>query len=101
MSEETQQTQSSTADKQPLSIYAVLATLVDQMASIAWQKLGLQHDFITGKLEPDLDQAKVAIDVVAKLTEFLEAECDEQDRRQLDNLVRDLRMNYVSRRSES
>ncbi|HLK14995.1 MAG TPA: DUF1844 domain-containing protein [Fimbriimonadaceae bacterium] len=86
--------------KEPLSVYAVLATFVDQMSAIAWQKLGLQHDFITGKLEPDIDQARVAIDVVAKLVDALESECDEADRRQLQNLVRDLRMNFVSRQKQ-
>lgn len=89
-----------TEPKEPLSVYAVLATFVDQMSAIAWQKLGLQHDFITGKLEPDIDQAKVAIDVVANLVDALEKECDEGDRRQLENLVRDLRMNYVAKTKE-
>ena len=86
--------------KEPLSVYAVLGTFVDQMSSIAWQKLGLQHDFITGQLEPDVEQARVAIDVVAKLVEALDAELDDQDRRQLQNLVRDLRLNFVSKQKE-
>ena|SRR5579862_6866621 len=90
-----------TEEKQPLSVYAVLATFLDQMAAIAWQKLGLQHDFITGKLEPDVEQARVAIDVVAKLVDVLETECDEQDRRQLQSLVRDLRLNFVAKQKES
>jgi hypothetical protein len=84
-------------EKEPLSVYAVLATFVDQMSAIAWQKLGLQHDFITGKLEPDVEQARVAIDVVAKMVDVLEPECDEQDRRQLQSLVRDLRLNFVAK----
>ena len=87
--------------KEPLSVYAVLATFVDQMSAIAWQKLGLQHDFITGKLEPDVEQARVAIDVVAKMVDLLEAECDEQDRRQLQSLVRDLRLNFVAKQKDS
>jgi hypothetical protein len=86
--------------QEPLSVYAVLATFVDQMSAVAWQKLGLQHDFITGKLEPDVEQAKVAIDVVAKLVDALESECDEPDKRQLQNLVRDVRMNFVSKQKE-
>ena len=86
--------------KEPLSVYAVLATFVDQMSAIAWQKLGLQHDFITGKLEPDVEQARVAIDVVAKMVDVLEPECDEQDRRQLQSLVRDLRLNFVAKQKE-
>ena len=89
-----------TEPKEPLSVYAVLATMVDQMASIAWQKLGLQHDFITGKLEPDVAQAHVAIDAVAKMVDLLEPECDENDRRQLQSLVRDLRLNFVAKQKD-
>jgi hypothetical protein len=90
-----------TEPKEPLSVYAVLATFVDQMAAIAWQKLGLQHDFITGKLEPDTEQARVAIDVVSKLVDVLESQCDESDRRQLENLVRDLRLNFVAKQKDA
>ncbi len=87
--------------KEPLSVYAVLATFVDQMSAIAWQKLGLQHDFVTGELAPDIDEARVAIDVVAKLVDALDPELDEQDRRQLHNLVRDLRLNFVAKQKEA
>ena len=86
--------------KAPLSVYAVLATFVDQMSAIAWQKLGLQPDFITGELAPDVDQARIAIDVVAKLVDALDEDLDEQDRRQLHNLIRDLRLNFVSKQKE-
>ncbi|MHB8636174.1 MAG: DUF1844 domain-containing protein [Fimbriimonadaceae bacterium] len=87
--------------KEPISVFAVLATMVDQMAAIAWQKLGLQHDFITGKLEPDIEQARIAIDAVAKLVDLLEPECDEADKRQLQSLVRDLRLNFVAKQKEA
>ncbi len=94
MSDESQES------KEPLSVYAVLATFVDQMSAIAWQKLGLQPDFITGQLEPDVEQARVAIDVVSKLVDAIDEDLDEQDRRQLHNLVRDLRLNFVSKQKE-
>lgn len=89
------------APREPLSIYAVLAVMVDQLGSIAWQKLGLQHDMVTGTIEMDLSQAKVAIDATASLAGFLEAELDETDRRQIQNLVRDLRMNFIEKSKEA
>jgi hypothetical protein len=88
------------APKEPLSVYAVLATFVENLSSVAWSKLGLQPDLITGELSVNLDEAKVAIDATAKLIEFLDAEMDEADRRQLQTLVRDLRLNYVAKQRE-
>ncbi|HLO98280.1 MAG TPA: DUF1844 domain-containing protein [Fimbriimonas sp.] len=79
------------------SIHEILAVVLDQLAGVAWQKLGLQPDMVTGKMEQDLVQAKVAVDVVAYLSNIIESEVDEEDRRQLQNLVRDLKINYVQR----
>lgn len=84
-------------EKQPLNVFGVLAVTVEQMASIAWQKMGLQPDFITGTIEKDMAQCKVAVDATAALAALLEPSLDETDRRQLQNLVRDLRMNYVEK----
>ena len=87
--------------KAPLSVYAVLATFVDQMAGIAWIKLGLQPDFVTGEIAFDVGEAKVAIDTVAELVRILDTELDEEDRRRLQSLVRDLRLNYVNKQQQS
>lgn len=84
---------------EPIDVYAVLAVFVDQLASIAWQKLGLQHDPITGKLEADLDQAKVAIDATAGLALHLEGQLDDEDKRRIHGLLRDLKVNYVQKTS--
>ena len=46
---------------EPVSVYAVIMTMVDTMATIAWSKLGLQPDLATGRIEKDLEQAKGAI----------------------------------------
>jgi hypothetical protein len=84
----------------PIDVYALLAVFVDQLASVAWQKLGLQPDPITGKLAPDLVQAKVAIDATAGLALHLESQLDEEDRRKIHSLLRDLKVNYVQRVGE-
>jgi len=81
----------------PLSIYDVLAILIEQISSVSWQKLGLQPDPMTGKIEFDLVEAKVSIDVTASLVQHLESQLDEEDRRRLHSLVRDLRINYVQK----
>jgi len=86
---------------EPLSVYAVITVMVDQMATIAWQKLGLQPDMMTGKLEKDTAQAKVAIDLTAHLAGFIEPQLDDEDKRRIHGLVRDLRINYVEKSKEA
>jgi hypothetical protein len=77
------------------SVYDHLAIMLDQIGTVAWQKLGLQPDMVTGKIEPNLAEARVAIDVVGYLVSCLETQVDDQDKRQLQSLVRDLKINYV------
>ena len=79
----------------PVDIYGVLAMTIEQFSALAWQKMGLQPDFVTGQIEKDLAQCKTAIDATAALTSLLEPQLDDNDRRQMQNLVRDLRINYV------
>ncbi|CAN5516871.1 hypothetical protein BH11ARM1_BH11ARM1_17470 [soil metagenome] len=83
--------------KTPLSVYDLLPFFIEQTASVAWQKLGLQHDPVTGALDQDLTQARVAIDVVAFMASQLETQLDEADKRQLQTMVRDLRINFVQK----
>jgi hypothetical protein len=79
------------------TVFDHIAVLLDQMAGVAWQKLGLQPDMVTGKIEPDLDQARVAIDVVSFLSNKLEPQLDEDDRLQIQSLVRDLKIIFVQK----
>lgn len=85
------------AEPAELDVYQIIMVMVDQMAGIAWQKLGLQPDPLSGKTAMDLDQAKVAVDVTAGLAAFLEPKLEGDDKRQIHNLVRDLRVNYVEK----
>jgi hypothetical protein len=79
------------------TVFDHIAVLLDQMAGVAWQKLGLQPDMVTGQIEPNLEQARVAIDVVSFLAGKLEDQLDEDDRRHVQSLVRDLKINFVQK----
>ncbi len=83
--------------KKPISVYDILTILIEQMSSVAWQKLGLQPDPVTGRIGVDLAEAKVAIDVVVNMVHQLESQLDDEDRRQVNSLVRDLRINYLNK----
>ena len=87
-------------DKAP-SVYEHLALMLDQIAAVSWQKLGLQPDMVTGKLEPDIAEAKIAIDTAGFLVERLETQLDDDDRRRVQGLIRDLRINFVQKAKEA
>lgn len=87
--------------QEPIHVSAILAVALEQFAAIAWQKMGLQHDALTGTLSRDMAQARVAVDVASELAKHLESFLDDDDKRQVQNLVRDLRVNFVERAKET
>lgn len=88
------------AGSEPISVYEHLVQITQAMATISWQKLGLQPDMSTGKLIQNLDEAKIAIDVTAHLAGVIETQLDADDRRRVQGMVRDLRINYVQKAKE-
>ena len=83
---------------QPIDVFEALATSLDLFAALAWQKMGLQPDMATGRIAPDMKQAKAAVDAAAAIATVLEPVLeDDADRRQVQNLVRDLRINYLEK----
>jgi len=87
-------------EKTPLSVYDLMVVMIDQTASVAWQKLGLQPDMLTGTIHKDIPQAKVAIDLVSYLAGQVEVKLDEEDRREMQKLISNLRLNYVEKSRE-
>ena len=85
--------------------YDLIGYCINLLASQAWQKLGLLADPQTGEAQPDLAEAKVAIDVVGDLASRLESAPETiipaDLRRDLKILVNDLQLNYVSQRGPS
>ncbi|MBI3911267.1 MAG: DUF1844 domain-containing protein [Armatimonadetes bacterium] len=79
----------------PTDVRAILAMTIGMLAEAAWVKMGLQLDPLTGKVERDLDQARLAIDCLGDLAQRLGAHQDERSRRELNNLLTDLRLNFV------
>lgn len=87
------------------STYDLIGYCINLLSSQAWQKLGLLADPQTGEAQPDLAEAKVAIDTVGDLAARLEtapeAVISADMRRDLRTLLNDLRLNYVSQRGPS
>jgi hypothetical protein len=74
---------------------SVVSVCINMLHEVAWMKMGLVPSPITQKFERDLTQARLAIDCVADLGRHLESRVDANHRRDLQNLISTLRMNYV------
>ena len=66
-------------------------------AEQAWIHMGVRMDPSKQKAEQNLPLAKVAVDTVAFLVEQLEPDLTPEEKRELDQLVANLRINYVQR----
>jgi hypothetical protein len=84
----------------PLDVYAVLRVSIAQLASIAWQLMGLQPDPFTNKIRKEMDQARIAIDATAALVEQLRPHLQGQEAKDYQSLLTDLRLNFVKQSAE-
>lgn len=93
------------ADGEAPNVYMLLQYCVQLLAADSWQKMGLIANPQTGVVVTDLAQAKVAIDAVTDLVGRLESApadaVSDAERRELKNLLNNLRLNYVNQRSAS
>jgi hypothetical protein len=78
-----------------LDVYSLLGLFVGILAEKAWQTLGLRTKPGTDKVETDFDQARVAIDTVGFFAEKLQPRLPDEEKRRLEGLVADLKLNYV------
>ena len=78
-----------------LNVYSLLGLFVGLLAEKAWQTMGLRTKPGTDKVESDFDQARVAIDTVGFFVEKLQPHLPDDEKRRLEGLVADLKLNYV------
>jgi hypothetical protein len=83
-----------------VDVYTLLRISIAQLASIAWQMMGLQPDPFTNQVRKDINQARVAIDAAAALVEQLKPHLQGQEAREYQTLLTDLRLNFVSHSAE-
>lgn len=78
---------------------AVVLTCISLLASKAWEAMGLVPDPATKKLERRLDEARLAIDAAAALVDLIKEQLHDRERRELETLLINLRLNYVEQRA--
>jgi len=76
-------------------IYSVLMLFLGEMRSHAWLRMGLVANPVTGIIERDLTQAKVAIDTAVFLAGQIEGVLPPEERLPLRAMISDLQINFV------
>lgn len=78
-----------------VTVQGVLRFSIEMLSNRAWVSMGLSPNPMTGKIERDLDEARRAIDVLGALAPHVEAGAEPQEKRDLRNLLADLRVNFL------
>ncbi len=78
-----------------LNVGAVLRMTLGLLNDKAWISLGLYPDPITNKVEKNLPEARRAIDAIADLVKHVELDAAPEEKRELQVLLSNLRLNYV------
>jgi hypothetical protein len=81
----------------PTNAVDLVQMCLGMLNEIAWVKMGLVPDPMTGQIGADLNQARLAIDCAGDLVHRLETHVDGRTRRDLDVMVQNLKMNFVRR----
>ncbi len=69
--------------------------LVTMFATLAYQQLGKLVNPITAKMERDLRQARITIDMLEMIREKTTGNLTDEEERLLDSILMELQMNYV------
>lgn len=88
------------ADEGPppeITVYGLLRMSIGMYAEQAWIHMGVRMDPSKQRTEQNLPLAKVAVDTVAFLVEQLQPDLTPEEKREVDQLVANLRINYVQR----
>lgn len=68
---------------------------IAELSELAWIHMGLVANPFTHLVVKDLPQARLAIDCAAALVEQLQPHLDDREKRELQTLLANLRINYV------
>jgi len=82
-----------------VDVRAVVLTCISLLASKAWEAMGLVPDPATKKIERHLDEARMAIDAAAALVDLIKEQLQDRERRELETMLTNLRLNYVEQRA--
>jgi hypothetical protein len=79
----------------------LVTTCVSLLAARAWEAMGLIPNSTTKQIEKDFDDAQLAIDAAAALAELLRPRVTDSDRREIETLLTNLRLNFVEQKRKA
>lgn len=79
---------------------ALFVWFISMLSGKAWEYLGLIMNPETKEINKDLKKAKIAIDTVAFLYDQIKDDLNPEDFKRIENLLANLRMNYVEKLKE-
>ena len=80
---------------------ALVTTCLSLLAAKAWEAMGLVPNPATHRVERKLDDAQLAIDAAAALAEVVRPRVSESERREIETLVTNLRLNFVEQKRKT
>ena len=78
-------------------VNSVIEFSINLLAQSAWQYMGLVPNPVTQEVKKDMSQAKTAIDCVEFLIEKIVGDLERENKRDLQNLVGNLKINFVKK----
>ena len=80
-----------------LGTQEVMISFLGLLAAKAWEGMGLVPVMTTGKIEQNLDSARLAIDAYGAVLEVLRTRLQEAPRREMETVLTNLRVNFVDK----
>jgi uncharacterized protein DUF1844 len=80
---------------------SLVATCINLFAAKAWETMGLVPDPQTKQIERKLDDAQLAIDAASALGELMRSRVSETERREIETLLANLRINFVEQKQKA
>jgi len=84
----------------PTDVYSLSQFFMSLLGNSAWQHLGLIPDPRTKKIEMDLKQAGIAIDIMTTIYDKVKDSIDTELSSGIRDLLSNLRINYVNKMKE-
>ena len=92
--------QAETFDPASAGVDVILRFFLSILGQFSWRSLGLVSDPKTGQVKIDLENARLAIDVMGDILERLSPSLSEAEVRDMKNLLTNLRLNFVEKSKE-
>lgn len=81
-----------------ITVSGILQMAVGLLSERAWIDMGMVADPGTGQVEKRIEEARRAIDALADLARHLEADASPEEKRELQTMLTNLRLNFVRQR---